>query len=176
MERLLGGNETTNTLLLRGFLNSIARRRAPTGPLGRNAGRSLATVGLKWLRGLPGLGSFAFFPSAGVANPHPNRLVIRVGYSSLAVSRLGYSPKIPFDAAYHTTPCKSRGIANQIFFTINPRRSPFPLRPRASAEDGHQVPTVAQCLRRLPAGRSSGTPARASPSTSDLHRPNAKED
>ena len=124
MRKLPSEDDTTSILLFRGFLNSIAACRDLTAPAGQNVCHSPEAIDLDWVRRLPGLGFPADSTPAGVPNPHPNRLVIRVGYSLLAVSRLGYSPKLPFNAAYHITPCKSRGITNQFYFTKNPPETP----------------------------------------------------
>src|SRR5208283_5066469 len=62
---------------------------------------------------LPGNGSPAIFPSGGAPQPNPDWPFIPVAYSLLAHSRLGYSPNLGFDAAYHTTFRKFRGYTNQ---------------------------------------------------------------
>jgi len=116
---------------------------------GPNVCGSQDVIGLRRLSALPGWGSLAVLPPACATDPNPNRPFIRVGYSLRAVSRLGYSPNFPFDAAYHTTSCKSGGTTNLFFFAKSPQGSPPPLRAPGLAGRGAFFRPVAQCPSRL---------------------------
>lgn len=59
-------------------------------------------------RAFPGSASRAVSPPGGAPQPNLNRPSIGVAYPLLAHSRLGFSPNLGLDTAYHTTSCGFR--------------------------------------------------------------------
>lgn len=65
--------------------------------------------GLRQTLAWPGNGSLAIFR---VPSAVRNRFFVAVAYSRLAHSRLGYSPNLSLNAAYHNTSCKFQENTN----------------------------------------------------------------
>ncbi len=68
---------------------------------------------LSWTCAFPGIGSLAIFSPRGDPPSNPDWPSLPVAYSLQRHSRLGYSPKLVFDRAYHSTSCKSQSNTNQ---------------------------------------------------------------
>jgi len=80
-------------------------------------------MGLRWTGAFPKNGSLAIFPPGCGPQPHLDWPFIAVAYYLLAISRLGCSPKLGFDATYHTTFYKFQGKTNP-FLDKKSRRFP----------------------------------------------------
>ncbi len=76
-------------------------------------------------RTFPGNGSSAFPSPGDPPQPNLDYPFLPVAYCLLAHSRLGYSPKVGLDAAYHTTSCKSRSNTNVMCGQKIKRSPPF---------------------------------------------------
>ena len=64
-------------------------------------------------RTFPSNGSLAISPLGGAPQPHLHWPFFGVAYSLLAISRLGCSANLGYNAAYHTTSCQSWGNTKQ---------------------------------------------------------------
>ncbi len=103
-------NGTLEAISPRHFPSLPSARPFITAPAGPNVWRSCGPLVRGRLGAFPGNGFPAILPPIFV--PSVTWPFIRVAYSLLALSRLGYSPNLALDGAYHTTSCRFRGITN----------------------------------------------------------------
>jgi len=82
-------------------------------PAGNILRDSRGTKGMGGSRDSRGSGAFAVIPADCAPPPRFGWLCVCVAYSPQIISRLGYSPNLSFNAAYHTTIYKSPGSTFQ---------------------------------------------------------------
>ena len=129
---------------------------------------SRGAIGVSRTRACPGIGAPAIFPGGCGPKPSLDGSSACVAYSLLAFSRLGYSPNLVFDRAYHTTSCKSRGNTNQC---LDKKSRGLPL-PSPVTKSGCPCPIIhpiAQCPPRFPrAGKQRHITAQEFHGSTDL--------
>ena len=100
----------------------IGQNHIPGFPSTRPATRAFAEPNLRGSHGaryssrthaIPNNGSLATSPLGGAPQPHLHWPFVGVAYSLLAISRLGCSANLGYNAAYHTTSCQSWGNTKQ---------------------------------------------------------------